>query len=218
MGDLPDANISWRTHPIGDVNADGYQDIACFSTGGFAGQGHCTIYSGVDGAKLQQWIGNPYSSSSNLWGTTGSMLGDINGDGHDDFILKDGSVDSSSGIEDVGALYAISGADFSLIYTIEGNVSYGASNSIIVSCPDINGDGHLDFIYGFYDPVTAYSGVDGSVIWQTQYVWGPEYNSKTYLDIDYDGDGYSDYRSTAGSIISSLTGDPIAGIDKVPTG
>ncbi len=49
VGDLPDANISWRTHPIGDVNADGYQDIACFSTGGFAGQGHCTIYSGVDG-------------------------------------------------------------------------------------------------------------------------------------------------------------------------
>lgn len=95
--------------------------------------------------------------------------GDINGDGVNDIVIgAPGRYDTS-----VGAVYAYSGHDGSLLYSITGPSFTGQFGRFVFTVGDVNCDNYGDFIVTSYQnndcgywsgQINGISGVDGSVI------------------------------------------------------
>lgn len=152
---------------VGDVNNDGFDDFLVASTretGDANASGVARVFSGRDGALLHT-LNGPGNSSS--FGQAAAGIGDINADGHDDFII--GAPDEQAG---QGAARVYSGVDGSVLFTYTGiNSSAGLGRSV-AAAGDVNNDGVGDFIVGAPDEevggvplhgvVAVYSGVDGT--------------------------------------------------------
>jgi hypothetical protein len=101
--------------------------------------------------------------------------GDVNGDGHDDFIVGNYRA-SPNGLFEAGSAYVYSGADGSLLYQVDGNSSGERLGSSVFGGRDVNDDGRPDFITGspYADSgsineagkVIVYSGADGTVLFE----------------------------------------------------
>jgi hypothetical protein len=90
---------------LGDVNADGHQDFAFGSPYGAAGRGTVTVVSGWDGSVLRTHVGQ---AVGDLFGWAIAGVGDLQDDGHDDYVVGAPSNDASL-VLDAGAAYVYSG-------------------------------------------------------------------------------------------------------------
>ena len=130
------ANVSilfttdWKIAGVGDFNGDGRDDFLLRSDAGW----------------LTEWIGNPNGSFTNNgpnvsvffttdWNVVGT--GDFNGDGKDDFLLRNsaGWLTEWTGTENGN--FANNGANVSLFFTSDWHM---------VGTGDFNGDGKDDFL------------------------------------------------------------------------
>lgn len=100
-------------------------------------------------------------------------LGDVNGDGFDDFIVGQPNYESPG--PPLGMVHVYSGVDGSVLYSVQG-VASSNFGTVLSSTPDLNGDGIEDFVVGAYAELTltgeygsvyAFSGLDGTLIWKT---------------------------------------------------
>ncbi len=184
----------------GDVNADGFDDFMVGAPGddnNGSSSGSVTIYSGLDGSPLYALNGDTPGDS--LGGKV-SGLGDVNGDGFDDFIAGMSSSDFGGG--DRGAARVYSGADGSTLFTVAGTVAGSEFGSAVSDAGDVNGDGTLDFIVGArLDTVmglsagsaTVFSGLDGSIIHRFESTASGDQFGDTAIGMgDANGDGFDD--------------------------
>jgi hypothetical protein len=157
---------------LGDVNGDGFDDVAIGAFGADAGSedaGAAYVVFGRAGGFTAT------SALSDLNGTTGFKLsglaasdfagrsvnaaGDVNGDGLADFIV--GVPKADAGGIDAGAAYVVFGRDsgFTAVFdpdTLDGTTGFTMVGSgtgdmtgeAVSSAGDINGDGYDDFILG----------------------------------------------------------------------
>jgi predicted transcriptional regulator len=145
----------------GDVNSDGYDDILIGALhndegGGHAGQSYLILGKdtswGLDtnlsNSDASFWGENPTDGASKVMG-----VGDVNGDGFDDFIIS--SKKNDEGGNDAGQTYLILGkgtgwsmdrslstADASFI----GEDAGDSSGILMAGAGDVNGDGYDDFL------------------------------------------------------------------------
>ncbi len=126
--------------PLGDLNGDGYPDLAIGASQGDGGQaggiptrsGYVNIYSGKDYSLLRRLTPPPDEPTGSFGQTTvylptpGAGV-DVNGDGVPDIIV--GSPEARAGLQGppgkegfprTGSVYVYSGADFSLIHRFNG--------------------------------------------------------------------------------------------------
>jgi FG-GAP repeat/FG-GAP-like repeat len=103
---------------VGDVNGDGYADIM-ISQG--RGRGRVFVYSGKDGSLYSVLYGE---NDDDWFGSSSEGLGDINGDGFDDYIV--GAPFNDAGGNDAGRAY----------------VFYGGRPRYL--CGDVNMDNQVD--------------------------------------------------------------------------
>jgi hypothetical protein len=104
------------------------------------------VYSGAPGAALLYEIA--VEANTDRFGYAVSAAGDINMDGHDDFIA--GSINHDTAAFNAGRAYLYSGIDGSLITTIDGEVTGDNFGSSADHIGDVNGDGVEDIVIGAF--------------------------------------------------------------------
>ena len=193
----------------GDVNNDGFDDVIIGSPifiAPVALDGNVYVYSGADGSLIHHWDTNnaPAYAPDQAFGYSVSGAGDVNNDGFDDIIIGSGTPRNFVNVfySRLGSAYIYSGFDGSLLYYWAAQNTETSFGETVSAAGDINNDGFDDVIVGapgasqpqgYSGSAYAYSGIDGSLIYQ----WGGQ-NTYDFFGHsvseagDVNGDGIDD--------------------------
>ncbi|MCH8807271.1 MAG: FG-GAP repeat protein [Planctomycetes bacterium] len=137
----PGERLGTDVGDAGDVDNDGVTDVILGAQS--LGAGRIYLFSGADGSLIR--VVNGEAAGDNFGASVGSV-GDVNGDQHDDVIVGAPRHDTA-GIN-AGRVYVISGADGSIIDTVDGESSGDRFGSAINGLGDVSGDEIGDFVVG----------------------------------------------------------------------
>lgn len=193
----PGNQLTW-SDGVGDVNADGYADlILCAPNGSTNGLGSGTVWvrSGRDGSVLYTFHGNGPGAGMK----EPARAGDIDGDGHADFMFCS-RADSAS---QIGIVRVHSGADGSVLHEVFGTFPGDSFGGSCEGLGDVDADGVPDFFVGAPGDdtygtnaglVKVYSGVDAHVLYEFHGDPGDEVGWGWGADAagDVNGDGHAD--------------------------
>lgn len=126
-----------------DANGDGVTDIAVGCPGytgstGY-GTGNVRVFSGTDGSLLS----TGYGLAGSQFGGVIANAADQNGDGCDDLY-----VGATYAFSNRGAVFVQSGADGSILRTIQADITFTMFATSIAAVGDIDGDGKPDLAVG----------------------------------------------------------------------
>jgi FG-GAP repeat protein len=177
VGDAGYQFLGYDVAAVGDINGDGYADVLMGGPGdnGFGqSSGIARLYSGADGSQLWSWNG---AAGQDELGRCVSGAGDVNNDGVPDLIICSPKADFNG--QGSGRARVYSGANFSLLYTIDGAAAKDFMGFAAAALGDVNFDGYDDFAIGasqfdddvaFPGPgvgyVNVYSGRTGAMLYQ----------------------------------------------------
>jgi hypothetical protein len=138
----------------GDVDGDGFPDVYASDWHNNAkgpSTGRVYVYSGKDGSHLLTLTGE---TAGEGFGTSPSVAGDVDGDGHADLIV--GAWQYSGGAVGGGRAYLYSGKDGHLIKTFTCRIPGDTFGFDSVTMGDVDKDGTTDFLI-----TSGWSGVHG---------------------------------------------------------
>lgn len=169
----------------GDVDADGHPDVVVAARPtGEVDESSPDVYvlSGRDGATIHTIRFSQYPDDL-VQDVEG--VGDLNGDGRDDFVVGLSSASAST-----WQVVVCSGADASTLHMAEGNLSYAGCFQV-GQAGDTDGDQCRDYFVALHDSATVYSGRTGAILWRHQ---DPPDGAKSFCALgDVSGDMIPDY-------------------------
>jgi hypothetical protein len=187
---------------VGEANNDGKADIAVGAPEEdfppTSDTGRAYLFSGAGGALLST-LDTPNPQEDARFGESVAM-GEMNGDGKADVAVGVPAEDVG-GWMDQGRAYAFSGANGSLLFTMNLAAPAYAWLGWSVAIGDVSGDGRSDVVAGaLYEGaglpgrVHVFSGVDGSILSNIE---SPDPQTQAYFGSavgagDIDGDGLAD--------------------------
>ena len=138
---------------IGDVNGDGAADLLVGASrarvGGESLQGRAFVFSGAD-ASLLRTLDLPIPERFARLGSAVAGAGDVNGDGVPDILVGAPGHDVPGGELDQGQALVFSGADGSVLRTLDDPNPQSSANlgEVVAGIGDVDGDGAPDFLVG----------------------------------------------------------------------
>ena len=157
-----------RAAPAGDVNGDGHDDLITGSPNESLDAGKARVFSGADGSVLFTFSG---SAAGDLFGWSCAGAGDVNGDGRDDLIV---GAPQTNVLLGKGYARIFSGADGSVLRTLNGAAAGDRFGAAVAGAGDLNGDGKDDVLVGAPQndaggsnggAATAFSGATGNALY-----------------------------------------------------
>lgn len=204
-----DNNFGWSVTCAGDVNGDGYSDVAVGAyrdqIGVQTGEGVVRVYHGsASGLSATAAIALE-SNQNNAWmGRWVSTAGDVNGDGYGDLLVGIPYFANPQSQEGQVRLYfgSPSGISIPAIFNYELNAPGAFMGECVSTAGDLNGDGFSDFVvgafkYGFGGGAAVYMGGTYSMrlaptIIGTGGAIGVSMGAAVGNAGDVNGDGYAD--------------------------
>lgn len=182
----------------GDYDGDGVADLYLSADENHPGNqndgpGYYAVVSGTDGAALRLYDGYVLQRHAHEM----VPIEDLNGDGVPDFLLGIAG-DSSHGLEENGAVRALSGVDLSAIWTTVGSSDFEYLGRSFSALDDLTGDGIADLIATAWPSprrrLALLSGADGHEFASYQEGRGDGNFGGRHGSIgDVNGDGVSDF-------------------------
>lgn len=179
----------------GDVDGDGLGDVLAGGPGilGSGNPGRAALHSGLDGSLLWEGFG---AAGNDLFGTSVSGAGDVNGDGSPDLL-----VGAPQGLTAPGYAQVVSGLDDAVLYHFQGDPEDRDFGARVRGLGDIDHDGLADLAIasptsreGALDGgvVRVHLGVDGSEFWREVGTLGQRLGSALASGGDLGNDGEAD--------------------------
>ncbi|MBK9225887.1 MAG: FG-GAP repeat protein [Ignavibacteria bacterium] len=182
MNNVPDVLMTNDNGRIvsdaGDVNGDGYSDVMVARPENSNWRGTVNIYYGGTNMDNVPDIILTGEAENDLFGTSISSAGDVNGDGYSDVIVgswRQGNITSKVYIF-YGGVSMNTVPDFLTVYRNQGGL-YGAID--VSNAGDVNGDGYSDVIVGKPD----FNDFKGRV-----FLYHGGYTMDTIADLSFAGD------------------------------
>jgi hypothetical protein len=202
---------------VGDVNNDGYDDVAVGANkydNPQLDEGRVFVYYGSPTglSTSANWTGESNQGDAQF-GRSVAGAGDVNGDGYDDLIV--GAYRYNNGETNEGRAYVYLGSATGLLTTpdwiVEGNQEWAYFGYSVAGVGDVNNDGYDDVLVGavWYDDSEVDEGAaflypgsaDGLTTIEALYLPGGQANSGMGAVVaaggDANGDGYSDVLMSA---------------------
>ncbi|MFN8470052.1 MAG: FG-GAP-like repeat-containing protein [Caldilineaceae bacterium] len=209
----------------GDVNGDGYADLAVSAYQYNTSTGKVYVFHGsVTGltgtAASPAWSATGENAADNF-GRTVAGTGDVNGDGYADLAVGAQFYGSSAGKAYVfhGGPTGLTGSAASPAWSATGENTDNWFSAALVGAGDVNGDGYADLaisapsyssftgkVYVFHGGATGLTGSAASPAWSaTGENGGDDFGISVAAVGDANGDGYADL-AAASDYYSSLRG------------
>jgi hypothetical protein len=211
-GGQPNAQLGYSVSGAGDLNGDGYADLAAgapyYSSAGLETGAVYLFYGSAGGLSPAPGSPLPGPEARSTFGAAVSTAGDVNGDGYADLIV--GAPAYSGGHDREGAAYVFIGSAAGLIqthvWTASGGQPYSGYGVSVASAGRVDGDPYDEILVGAHlfsadqyseGRVFLYRG--GPFAPQAEPAWTAEGNkANTWFGFsvaaagDVDGDGFSD--------------------------
>ncbi len=212
-GEQADDSFGWEVSRFGDVNGDGFPEVAVCAFGQSPPantRGKVYVLSGLDGSTL--WS---VSGDAPFWryGTRMDAAGDYNNDGTPDLIVASDAATINGDYTGIVRVY--SGSNGAVLLEVYGYKDWSNFGSDVSAAGDVNFDGYDDIIVGSESNDwfgegrgTAYvfSGADNSIL--ELFVGTDDYDfhgASVDGQADCNGDGIADY--LVGSKYTSVFAD-----------
>jgi hypothetical protein len=189
FGAQDNEQFGWAVSSAGDVNGDGYADVAVGApahTNENAGEGAVFVYLGASDGLTETvgWSADPTNQDAARFGDALAPVGDLDGDGFDDLLV--GAPDYGTTYAGEGAAYLFRGSaaglraapDWNADPTDQAGAGFGAS---LAGAGDLDDDGRLDVVIGAsaWDSITytdegrayAYHGISTTVGLEATPAW-----------------------------------------------
>jgi hypothetical protein len=144
-GDAGSKYLGWTVATVGDVDADGVEDVLLGAplhvdpVTHFVGRAF--VYSGASGALVRAH--DPLARQSGAFGWSATSVADLDGDGVADYVI--GAPSASNGL---GGVTAFSGATGSVLWDVLGGVAWEGFGYSVADLGDVDGDGLSELVIG----------------------------------------------------------------------
>lgn len=171
-GDQASAAFGYSVATAGDVNGDGYSDVAIGARAydnGQTDEGRAVVYLGsaTGLATTFAWTAEGDQTGAALFGTCVATAGDINGDGYSDLLVGADGYDNGQFNEGRAFLYtgSASGLSPAAAWTAESDQSDANLGYSVATAGDVNGDGFSDVIIGAHRYTNGESAEGAAFVW-----------------------------------------------------
>lgn len=205
---VANGSFGWSVACAGDVNGDGYSDVAVsayYDANGQAQEGTVRVFHGGAGGLNTTAATVIESNQANAWlGRWVSTAGDMNGDGYADLLVGVELWSNPEPLEGAIMLYFGSALGIPSTASMTFELNSGGANvgSCVSTAGDVNGDGYSDMIlgariYGASGAAAIYHGGPYSMNLAASRSWagsaaGNLLGSSVANAGDVNGDGYAD--------------------------
>ena len=180
--------FGWSVAGVGDTDGDGVPDVLVGEPGSEPAPGEARLFSGATGDLLFE-VNAGSTDSWDGFGFSVAGAGDLDGDGHDDFLVGQPSLSG----EEPGSVRVFGGIDGGLVATLTGLAPGDGFGASVASAGLVDDDDVPDIVVGTSHGAYArvLSGATGALI--HHFIGGgPGFGAVVAGIGDFDGDGRDD--------------------------